>query len=311
MDKDSPTDFKIRCAMDREPMSDVPLKELIFAHWEQREPLSSPFEQLKFYCNRQPNVRKPVIYQPGLVVVAQGEKQAHCGSQTLRYNAGQLLVLTAPLPIECQVVSASSKEPYLAAIIPLLGEHFSALSADLDVVPSPESEVHPGITVTALCTELKSAIKRFLQTLLCPETTRALGTAHLREVYYYALKSEAGEHLRSYLSSGSHTRQLAQVLQRIHSDLAESYTVEQLAEEANLSPSAFHRAFKRLTSESPLRYIKKMKLHKAYSLMHYEGQSVSEAAESVGYQSPSQFSREFKRLYGKSPSELLKESKQK
>ena len=285
------------------------LEELILKHSQREECLVDPFSQLKFYANFKPNVRKPVIYQPGLIIVAQGEKRAHSGIQTLAYNAEQLLILTAPLPIECQVVEASHEHPYLAVIVPLLAEHFFALSADLDLTPKSNT-VDSGIAVTPLNQDLRAATQRFLQTLLCPEKTQALGKSHLREVYYYALKSAGGDRLRSFLNQDSQAQSLIQVLLHIHAHLEDSFSVRQLAGSANLSESAFHRAFKNLTSESPVRYIKKMKLNRAYSLMHYDGHSVKDAAESVGYQSASQFSREFKRMYGKSPTGLLKETKQ-
>ena len=292
-----------------EPGPELSLEELILKHSRRKECFQAPFEQLNFYCNFEANVRKPVIYQPGLIIVAQGEKRAHSGTQTLAYNAEELLVLTAPMPIECQVVEASRERPYLAVIVPLLPEQFLALSVDLELTPS-SSAVERGLAVTPLSPELRAATQRFLQTLLCSEKTRALGESHLREVYYYALKSASGERLKSFLRRDSQTQSLIQVLLHIHSHLEESFSVKQLAESANLSESAFHRAFKNFTSESPVRYIKKMKLNRAYSLMHYDGHSVKEAAYSVGYHSASQFSREFKRMYGNSPTGLLKETKQ-
>ena len=111
-----------------EPGPELSLEELILKHSRRKECFQAPFEQLNFYCNFEANVRKPVIYQPGLIIVAQGEKRAHSGTQTLAYNAEELLVLTAPMPIECQVVEASRERPYLAVIVPLLPEQFLALS---------------------------------------------------------------------------------------------------------------------------------------------------------------------------------------
>lgn len=68
-----------------------------------------------------------------------------------------------------------------------------------------------------------------------------------------------------------------------------------------MSVSAFHHNFKAVTSTSPLRYIKSIRLHKARQLMAQEGLGAGLAAERVGYASPSQFSREFKRFFGESP----------
>ena len=69
-----------------------------------------------------------------------------------------------------------------------------------------------------------------------------------------------------------------------------------------MSVSAFHRAFRQVTLESPVQYVKKVRLVKARDLINYEGKKASEAALLVGYTSPSQFSREFKRHFNQSPS---------
>jgi len=72
-----------------------------------------------------------------------------------------------------------------------------------------------------------------------------------------------------------------------------------------MSPSAFHRVFKEVTSSSPIQYLKKVRLDKARSLLVESGARVNEAATAVGYESVSQFSREFKRYYGISPTNFV------
>ena len=74
-----------------------------------------------------------------------------------------------------------------------------------------------------------------------------------------------------------------------------------------MSSSAFHRAFKEITSDSPMQYLKKIRLTKARDLMVQENLKAYLAADRVGYESSSQFSREFKRYFGRSPAEMVKE----
>lgn len=68
-----------------------------------------------------------------------------------------------------------------------------------------------------------------------------------------------------------------------------------------MGASAFHLTFKEVTSESPMQYLKKVRLTKARDLIMQEKEKVYIAADSVGYESTSQFSREFKRYFGESP----------
>jgi AraC-like DNA-binding protein len=53
--------------------------------------------------------------------------------------------------------------------------------------------------------------------------------------------------------------------------------------------------------ESPLQYLKKVRLNKAKELIQVEGKRVNDAARLVGYTSPSQFSREYKRHFNETP----------
>ncbi len=82
---------------------------------------------------------------------------------------------------------------------------------------------------------------------------------------------------------------------------AEPVRIEELASIAQLSVSAFHRQFKALTSMTPLRYQKQLRLLEARRLMVSGAANVEAAAFKVGYESPSQFSREYSRMFGSPP----------
>ena len=90
---------------------------------------------------------------------------------------------------------------------------------------------------------------------------------------------------------------------------SEKIDVQQLADTANMSVSAFHKTFKEVTANSPLQYLKKIRLSRARDLIVQKNMKAYLAADAVGYESPSQFSREFKRHYGLSPAEMMRELK--
>jgi AraC-like DNA-binding protein len=68
-----------------------------------------------------------------------------------------------------------------------------------------------------------------------------------------------------------------------------------------MSLAAFHHHFKLVTGNSPLQYLKRIRLDHARRLMAHDGYNAGTAARAVGYESSSQFSREFKRLFGVTP----------
>jgi AraC-like DNA-binding protein len=75
----------------------------------------------------------------------------------------------------------------------------------------------------------------------------------------------------------------------------------ELALSVGMSPSAFYKHFKAVTSTTPLQFQKDLRLTEARRLLLRGEQTVSTAAYAVGYQSPSQFSREYARKFRAPP----------
>ncbi|MNI40106.1 HTH-type transcriptional activator RhaS [compost metagenome] len=87
----------------------------------------------------------------------------------------------------------------------------------------------------------------------------------------------------------------------INRDYAKPLLIEELAKEVNLSPSALHKHFKKVTAMSPLQYQKAIRLQVARRLLLTEFLDAADAGYRVGYESPSQFSREYARMFGRPP----------
>jgi AraC-like DNA-binding protein len=95
--------------------------------------------------------------------------------------------------------------------------------------------------------------------------------------------------------------QISRAIAWIKANYDRPFSVETVAREARMSPSAFHQHFKAVTAMSPLNYQKQIRLQEARRLMVGEARDAQQAAFQVGYESPSQFSREYARLFGASP----------
>lgn len=82
----------------------------------------------------------------------------------------------------------------------------------------------------------------------------------------------------------------------------ESFSVDDFAEELNLSKSSLNRGIQSLTGMSPNTFIKEHRLNKAVELLNERNLPVSEIAFATGFRSPSYFSKCFKEHYDISPS---------
>ncbi|EAR6302158.1 AraC family transcriptional regulator [Salmonella enterica] len=251
----------------------------------------------------EPGPRTPVMYQPGIIFLFSGHKIGYINKRKFRYDANEYLLLTVPLPFEC--------ETWATPEVPLAG-----IRLDIDVLQLQELLMDigederfqlpmaaSGINSATLSDEILCAVERLLDVMERPLDARILGKQIIREILYHVLMGPRGEALLALVSRQTHFSLISRVLKQIEMKYTENLNVEQLAAEANMSVSAFHHNFKAVTSTSPLQYLKSYRLHKARMMMIHDGMKASAAAMRVGYESASQFSREFKRYFGVTPGE--------
>jgi AraC-like DNA-binding protein len=249
--------------------------------------------------------RQPVLYNPGIVILFQGRKVGYLGKKTFSYDPHNYLMLTVPLPFECETFS-SPGEPLAGIQISIDNLMLQDLLMDMgDESVVRQKEPSTGINSGVLDGDILCATERLLDVMDKPLHARILGPKIIREILFFILTSENGGALQALVNRHTHFSQIAKSLRRIEAQYADNLSVEALASEVNMSVSAFHHNFKAVTSTSPLQYLKTYRLHRARTLMIFDGVKASVAALQVGYESASQFSREFKRYFGVTPSDEM------
>ncbi len=251
------------------------------------------------YRADEPSERRACLYDPCLMIAAQGRKTGYVRGQAFSYDPEQLLVLSVPLPLDCVIERASPEEPYLAVKVSL--EPRVVREVVLAAGQQAPEEMQAAIRTSPLTDALRASTIRLLRALADERDARVLGPLCVRELYYRVSCGPQGGFLRALALGHSHSRAIARVLRRIHARFDEPFEVAAAAREAHMAVSTFHHAFKAATAMSPLSYVKSIRLHQARSLMLDDGLTAAEASYRVGYNSPSQFSREFKRLFGLPP----------
>ena len=81
------------------------------------------------------------------------------------------------------------------------------------------------------------------------------------------------------------------------------FEILSIARIVGMGNSTLHHVFEKIVGQSPIQYLKKIRLHQARLMIVSNGLSSSEAAYKVGHNNASQFSREFKRQFGLPPSQ--------
>ena len=102
---------------------------------------------------------------------------------------------------------------------------------------------------------------------------------------------------------GGKSLRLVQALkQRIENDYSQDLSINALAKEFKVTPVHMARAFRMIVGISPLEYIQRLRLEKAYKLLLKSSMNISEVAESVGFNDANYFSRLFRKKMGMAPS---------
>jgi len=273
-------------------------------------PSESSLKGVLFFKETKHIPRKPMVYNPGICIVVQGHKIGYLGGQTFRYDAKNYLVTSVTMPFECETF-ASPEEPlrglYIDIDMAQLHDLIGRLGLQAEIGIASEKGLPRGIGPAVMDEDMADATTRLVKCLQSEAESQILGPGLVREILYRALCGTQAPVLYSLAMHSGTFSQVARVLKIMQSDYAGKLDVEHLANKAHMSASAFHRAFKEITSDSPMQYLKKIRLTKARDLIVQENMKAYIAADKVGYESSSQFSREFKRYFGQSPAEMMRE----
>ena len=253
---------------------------------------------LRSHHERRPN---HLIFKPALCIVVQGAKWAIIGDKRFDYRAGQALVVSIEMPAFGTVAEASPSEPYLGVILEFDLAVMREVMAELDTPPKPSDNVGRGVFVTDFDGPLADCALRMVRLLDTLRAVPVLYPAIMREICYWLLTGSHGGEVVKMVLANSHAQRVINAIHTLRDRFAEPVRIDDLAAIAQLSPSAFHRQFKAITSMTPLQYQKQLRLIEARRLIVSDATNVETAAFQVGYESPSQFSREYSRMFGMSP----------
>lgn len=241
------------------------------------------------------------VYNPNICLVLQGRKTAFLGARKAVYGPGEALIVSHAVPTISAVIEASSAEPYLALVLQL------DLNTMRDLLLEYGSDLTSAIGGQTLEVEeideaLLSCFVRLLRCSQDPLEAKAIGPLVLREAHFHILRARHAGGLRRLMDIESKASKISVAISEIQRKFLGQILVGEIAASTGMSISAFHRAFKEVTSLTPLQFQKDLRLIEARGLIRFSDKPVSQIAFEVGYESPSQFSREYSRKFGVAPS---------
>lgn len=244
----------------------------------------------------------PAVYEPTVVAIVNGSKEAILDGARYVYDSSQYLCCSVSMPVEAGTPAASPETPLIGVFISLDTKVMTELAIEMEsatgAIRKPKSGPVPkGLMLSNWDETFSDALWRLVELGDNSADTEILGNSRLRELYYAILKGDAGESARRAFGVGN---EIARAIEYLSNRLDQTVTIDDLADQVGMSRAVFHRKFKQATTMSPIQFIKSMRLNSA-AMKIVGGMNVNQAAMDVGYVSSSQFSREFKRMYGQSP----------
>jgi AraC-like DNA-binding protein len=276
------------------------LADLIGRHAPQDGMHKSPLPRLTLIRSSTSSHPQPAVYEPALVIVAQGRKRVLLGDRSFAYDPASFLLVSVDLPVVGCVIEASAEEPYLClkldlnrpVLTELLLEHGAA---------TPPASAPAGLAVSRTTPALLDSVVRLARLLDTPADAAALAPLAEREILYRLLTGEQGHLVRHIACAESRLSQVSRAIAWIKQNFRDRFSIDAVAAEAGMSASSLHEHFRAVTTMTPLQYQKQLRLQEARRLMLAEGLDAATAGFRVGYESPSQFSREYRRLFGAPP----------
>ena len=244
----------------------------------------------------------PAVYEPSIIAITQGHKEAILDGQRFVYDNTRYLCCPMSMPVQAGTPTTTPDNPLFGVYIALTPRVMTELTVAMDTAGLPVATMSnatptQGVRFAPWDAGFGDALLRLVQLLDNDTDKMVLGETRLRELCYAVLKGDAGPYARQAFGTGN---AIARAITHVSSNLTEAISIDDMAARAGMSRAVFHRKFKHATTMSPIQFVKSMRLNTA-AMKIAGGVTISEAAHEVGYISPSQFSREFKRLYGQSP----------
>lgn len=241
----------------------------------------------------------PAVYEPCVIAIVSGTKEAVLDGQKLTYDADRYLCCPMSMPVRAGTPDASPEHPLFGVYVTLEPRVMTQMAIEMDNKAQTANAATPsrGIKLAAWDDTFSEALWRLLQLHQNPTKAALLGEARLKELCFAILQGQAGAFAQQAFGPGN---AIARSIAHVSASLHDPISIDDMADRAGMSRAAFHRKFKQATTMSPIQFVKTMRLNHA-AMKIAGGMPVNEAAFDVGYVSPSQFSREFKRVYGRPP----------
>jgi AraC-like DNA-binding protein len=241
-----------------------------------------------------------MVVKPSIFFILQGFSFTELALFQTFTPPQSFLIIGPQLPMVVRI-KATSEYPLIVMILHLDLDLLQAISSVMFHKSKQKSENYSESWVTYgnMDVTMNQMLLNLLNCQAKKDAPFELTPTEILDIYTYFLNLPQGALLQKMTSP--HFMNLINSIYWANDRFYDPLSVTDLAKEANMSLTSYHRHFKSVITLSPLQYIKTIKLLEARRLMLFYGKSAIDASQFVGYESPSQFNREYKRFFTMPP----------
>lgn len=249
-----------------------------------------------FHCYHPQALHQVPLHQPGLVLVVSGVKQVYAESQTVQYQAGQLMLFSAGCSVHIENLPAAGSD-YLAlaaTFAPALLERFVAsYGSQLSLWSQPPLNKATGSL------ELLQSLSQWLDVSLSSQSSSLLQDHRAQEILLLLSQRQ----LAGKIFSSQHPSWQQKVSACLALDISRDWRMEDVAAHFHCSDATLRR---RLDQEqcSFRQLLEEVRLSCALGLLQEKSWPVLRVAQAVGYESASRFAERFRLRFGITPQVL-------
>ena len=250
-------------------------------------------------------ISMPQTDSPYIYIVLDGTLRLYTPCGIMDYVAGQYSLSKIDTPLYGTVVTFSKHDDFLALAIEFEVTDIITTVLDLDnsLTAKITGEKLDEDTMSMSDNAVIESVCRLFSATSQIVPSEFMRKNIIREIIYYILCGSCGKQFLQSIANSGQIGEIYEANSWIKENFRNSFTVESLAEQRNMSVSQFHQKFKNAVGMGPLQCQKRLRLTEARRLMLDENKNVTEASAEVGYESLSQFIRDYRRMFGSAPKE--------
>ena len=236
-------------------------------------PKMIPF--VKVYRFTDERIEMPQTDNPYLYIVVDGMLRLYTPSGIMDYMAGQYSVSQIDTPLSGTVLALSDQQDFLAISIEFRPSDVLQTILELDnelterIMSETLSEQEMALSDSGVLQSVSRLFSVMNQTIPSEFIRKNI----MQEITYYVLCGSRGKQFIGSIAGIGQAEEIYQANSWIKKNFRDSFAVEDLAEQQNMSVSLFHQKFKSAVGMGPLQCQKRLRLTEARRLMLDESKS--------------------------------------